>query len=287
MNQAAQPRWKKRVLWLLIGLVGLLVSALLLWLLTPVAHLFHPFESPAMAAARYSPRDAVGDLGGVPVTIPRHFAHFVEYEGDPDWGEKRQGPRPERTHQSKLVSFGYDTRFPDMAGESSRELIKDKSSYSIYTTPWISVGITTGNIYPGDGFLDRRTAVIGQSGKILRWEQYEQLPEPEHGLTVYAAAGIDPKTHAPYREDSFATDIFVHRDKRNRVDAYISCNNVKTGSQTCEHNFSLEPHMHAKVYVSYRRTQLPHWYEIQQAVTQQILGFTALPADAATAAAKP
>ena len=77
-----------------------------------------PFQPPEMAAAQFATRNMVGDLGGVPVAIPRHFANYVEYEGDPGFGEKRIGPRPERTHASKLTSFGFDVRFPDMAGVS-------------------------------------------------------------------------------------------------------------------------------------------------------------------------
>ena len=233
----------------------------------------NPFMPPEMAAAQYAPRDVVGDLGGVPVTIPRHFANFVEYEGDPGWGEKRKGAVPQRTHQSKLTSFGYDVRFSDMAGLSSPELRKDKASYSSGVTPWISVGINTGSSYPGDGFLDRSTSYIGKSADILKYQQYEQLPGKEHGLTVYAAAGVDPKTNMPYREDTDAHDIFVHRDKSNRVDTYINCSNRNVRAPPCKHNFSLEPHMHAEVYVIYRRSLLPQWQEIQQAVRQQILGF--------------
>lgn len=283
MNKVVKSRWRKCALWLLIGLLGL-VGLLLLtwWRLLPGALLANPFEPPEMAAAHYAPRDTKGDLGGVPVTIPRHFADFVEYDDDPGWGEKRKGTQPERTYQSKLRSFGYYTRFPDMAGESSGELIKDKRSYSIYTTPWISVGITTGSDYPGDGFLDRRATYIGKEGISSKYEQYVQLPESEHGLTVYAAAGIDPKTNQPYREHTDAHDLFLHRDKANRVNSYIDCSNRLGGSsQPCTHNFSLEPHMHAKVYVSYRRSMLPHWQEIQHAVTQQILGFKAQPTNTA------
>jgi hypothetical protein len=139
MAEFTKHRRGKYLFWLLIGLLGL-AGVLLLVLLrfAPTGFLANPFESSEMAAAHYSPRDVVGDLGGVSVTIPSHFANFVAYEGDPGWGEKRKGPQPERSHQSKLISFGYYTRFPDMAGESSRDLIKDKRGYSIYTSPWIS-----------------------------------------------------------------------------------------------------------------------------------------------------
>jgi len=266
-------KWFKRITLALL----ILIAPVLIFIIYVVSQssflLSNPFEPPEMAAAKYASRDVVGDLGGVPVNIPRHFANYVEYEGDPGWGEKRKGPRPQRTHQSKLTSFGYYTRFPDMAGESSPELIKDRSSYSIHTTPWVNVGITTGSIYPGHDFLDRFSASMINSSS--RYDQYKQLPKTEHGLTVYAAEGIDPKTNKPYREHEHAKDVFLHRDHTNRVDTYIDCSNRLGGSQPCEHSFSLEPHMHAKVYVKYRRTQLPHWKEIQQAVTQQILGFKA------------
>ncbi len=271
-----QSRFSGFVLWPLIGSLAVMSTVLLaMWLRSVSTAAFNPFEPPAMAAAKYSPHDVVGDLGGVPVTIPSYFANFVEYENDPGWGEKRQGSSPERTHQSRLRSFGYDVRFPDMAGRSSPELIKDSSSYSSSTTPWISVGINTGSHYPGDGFLDRVTANIGNIGHILKYEQYEKLPDQSHGLIVYAAAGMDQKTNKPYREHDNAKDIFVHRDKTNRVDAYIKCSNRNVPAPPCTHDLSLEPYMHAKVYVSYRRSLLPQWQEIQQAVTQQILGFKA------------
>ena len=268
-------KWLKRIILAILILIAPMLIFCLYFVFTMPFLLWNPFEPPEMAAAKYASRDVVGDLGGVPVNIPRHFANYVEYEGDPGWGEKRKGPRPQRTHQSKLTSFGYYTRFPDMAGESSTELIKDKRSYSIHTTPWIDVGITTGNIYPGDGFLDGFSASMINSSS--RYDQYKQLPKTEHGLTVYAAEGIDPKTNKPYREDTYAKDIFLHHDKTSRVDTYISCSNRVGTSQLCRHLFILKPHMHAKISVQYRRTQLPHWQEIQQAVTQQILGFKAAP----------
>jgi hypothetical protein len=108
-----------------------------------------------MAAAQYTRKDVVGDLGGMPVTIPRHMAEFVEYEGDPGWGEKRHGPRPERTHASKLTSFGIQFRYPDMVTLSNAEMWQDKKSKSIFVTDWMDIGVTTGNRYAKDGFLDR------------------------------------------------------------------------------------------------------------------------------------
>ena len=127
----------------------------------------NPLFPSEMNAAKYAKQEfVIGDLGGVPVRIPHYFANYVEYDGDPGFGEKRKGTVPERTYQSKLASFGFKVRFPDMAGLSSPEMWKDYEKYSDYNwkdyydpiksiTPWIRVGFRSGEIYPGDGFLDR------------------------------------------------------------------------------------------------------------------------------------
>ena len=47
----------------------------------------------------------IGDLGGVPVEMPRDSVRLVEYNGDPDWGESFEGAVPERTYDSKISSF--------------------------------------------------------------------------------------------------------------------------------------------------------------------------------------
>jgi hypothetical protein len=257
---------------LLLSLLACIVAAVgVLWFKYTSTKIFGPLQPPEMAAAQFAARDVVGDLGGIPVTIPRHFANYVEYEGDPGWGEKRKGPRPERTHASRLISFGFKVRFPDMAGLSSPALEADKLQQTIYNTTWIRVGVITGNIYPGDGFLDRRsTYIINEPGRQFL---YEMLPHVQNDLTVYVPAGIDPQTKLPYREHRNAEDIFLHRDKTGRVDAYISCSNLPHEAAPCKHSFSMEPYMKAQIHVSYRRGLLPEWQQIQNSVTQLIMGF--------------
>jgi hypothetical protein len=276
MNQPIKLRWGRRLLWLLIGMLGLMWLLLFLWWRSaPAALPSNPFEPPEMAAAHYASRDVVGDLGGMPVTIPRHFADLVEYNGDPGWGEKRKGHRPERTHASKLSSFGFYVRLPDMAGLSSEELRLHKKNQKMRDTMWISVGLNLGERYPGDGFLDRLTNAMGKPGNILKYEQYEQLPDRLYGLTVYAAGGVDPKSNKPYREDTDAHDIFVHRDDAGKVDTYIRCSNRNVPAPPCTQYISLEPNLKADIYISYRRGLLPEWQQIQTSVTQLILSFRA------------
>ncbi len=229
-----------------------------------------PFLPPQAEAARHAARDVVGDLGGVPVTIPRHFANFVTYEGDPGIGKRREGPQPERTHASKLIGFGFPVRFPDMAGLSSPELRADKQKQSIYNTMWINVGVTTGKNFPGTGFLDRQVSYINKPGEQFR---YEILPQLQDGLTVYVPVGTDPRTGQPYRDHPNAEDIFLHRDKDGHVDTHIRCSNRPHKAAPCVQSFSLEPHMKAEMYVKYRRDLLPEWNRIQVAVGKLVYGF--------------
>jgi hypothetical protein len=234
----------------------------------------NPLYPPKMAAAKFSDYDVRADLGGMLVKIPSHFANYVEYNGDPGFGEKRVGPKPVRNQYSKLTSFGFEVRFPDMAGLSSPKLRKNKESYNIYNSPWIDVGITTGAIYPGDQFLDRLTkATVEIPNYILLYANYEKLPLKEHGLTVYAAKGIDRKTKEPYRKNDFAHDIFIYRNKIGEVETYIECSNRAGTPQPCKHSLNLEPKAKAEVYIIYNRKLLPEWKNIQQSVRQLIFSF--------------
>ncbi len=277
-NPLIKPRFRlsRFVFWSLLGLFGLILAcafAFVLWLKfnDPVVVPGNPFFPPEMRQAQHASRDVVGDLGGMPVKIPRHFAEFMTYNDDPAFGEKRKGPIPPRTQASKIRSFGYYVRFPDMAGQSSPELRADKRRQSQYENMWISVGVTTGKNYPGDGFLERRASYF-LSPENSR--PYEKLPHKEHDLEVYALKGIDPKTQLPRRQHDSAEDVFVHRDANGKVDAYISCGHrPNMVAALCSHSLSLEPGVQAKLSLMYRRGLLPDWAAIQSAATQHVLNF--------------
>lgn len=244
------------------------------------------FQPPEMAAAQYSSKDVVGNLGGLPVRLPHYAVHLVEFDGEPSWGKsKNSAPRTDATG---IKSFGFYTRYPDMQMIDSYATEKEQKSQSIYTTMWLSVGVTSGEIYPKDGFLDRRFSCLVPSTAPPRcntvwWgNDYERLPKPEHSLTVYALKGVEPKSGQPAREDkTFANDVFVAKDKQGRVRTYISCSNVGHEAAPCGHDFSMEyDGMHALVYLKYRRGLLPHWQDIQTKVTQAMLGFVVQPTPA-------
>ena len=233
------------------------------------------FVHPSGTSESQSSKDKlVADLGGMHVEIPHYFAMNVEYDGDPGWGEKKKSPLLEKTGLPKLRSFGFDVRFPDMAGLSSPEMYQDKRKTSIFKTTWFRVGINTGEDYPGDEFLERRADhLLIVDNTTPHFMIYKKLDQSEFGLTVYVPTGIDPKNNKPYRQDEFAKDVFIFRDDTGKVQAYISCSNQPGQSASCQHSFKLKSPVRAKIYMSYRRGLLPEWQKIQESVNNLILSF--------------
>lgn len=218
----------------------------------------------------------VAELGGMRVEIPYFFARYFEFNGDPGWGEKKSFFSKKSEGLRKLRSFGFDVRYPDMAGLSSPEMERDKSKTTIFKTMWISVGVNTGEIYPGDGFLDRIVnRVLNVDEHTSKFRIYEKLPFWNYGLTLYAPAGIDPETKKPYRLHDFAEDIFIYRDDSGKVITYIKCSNTPGKSAPCRQVFELQGAANAKIYFSYRRDLLPEWKEMQGSIGKLILSFEA------------
>jgi hypothetical protein len=226
-----------------------------------------PFE---MKVAQYTPKDVVGNLGGMKVVIPRHYAEFVEYDEDPPaFSGGRKGPTPERTFDSRLRSFGMDVRFPDMKGLENDQIREEKRRQPIQKRMWLYVGIITGERYPGDGFLDRLASRVYKPGDYW-WDSYERLPDDTHGLEMHVAAGLDPSTGKARREskDIDVKDIYIHRNASGKVDTYIDCRIV-----SCDMSFSLEPEAHVDVIVDFRRALLPEWQKIRASVRDLLLSF--------------
>jgi len=247
------------------------------------------FQPPEMAMARYTPKDVIGDLGGMKVRIPRHYAEYVEYDGDPGFGEKRKGPRPERTFDSRLTSFGIEVRFPDMKGLENAQLREEKRRQPLREKTWIRIGINAGEIYPGDGFLDRRTNstlfnVYSPEMKGHWLFTYERMPDDEYDLEVWRLSGTDPRTSKPARESDSTRDIYIHREPSGNVDVYIGCGrpSVPSGIGTCNLETSLAPKAQVAVRVSFRRELLPEWKRIQQSARDLLLSFEVDPSPITT-----
>jgi len=274
---ASAPPRKRRGRWViyLLACVVLLLGGFAWLLLSVSSASLGGFGTPQMAAAQYTPKDVVGDLGGMPVTIPRHMAEFVEYEGDPGWGETRKGPVPERTHQSRLTSFGVQFRYPDMATLSSPEMWADKKSKNIYVTDWMLFGAKAASSYYGAGWLDRMTnrTIDFPLSKQYVYVRQEHL---EYGLQKYILINRDtgkPDSRMPGVTSDL---VFIAKDERGRAIAYIECSAVKHRAAPCSHYFGLESRgVAAVVRVGYRRPLLEHWKDTQAKVADMVMGFKA------------
>lgn len=226
-----------------------------------------------MAIAEQRSRAVVGDLGGTPVTVPGAVARFVQYEGDPELGQRRLGPPPERNHQSRILSFGLRLRFPDMATTEQYANWKDMQDTPLSNSNWISVEVASGRRYPGPGFLDRLTdAIVSVRGKYW-FTRYIEVPSSIKGLRAYEVEGIDPTSARPWREDKTAQDVFIARDSKGFVKTYITCSNGEVGA-SCQQTWSMESDgMHVKLTTHYRRGLLDKWKSIQLTVTEKIKSF--------------
>jgi hypothetical protein len=276
-------RWLTH-LFIIVGLVIALPFIYMSWRVFIALNGFQPLE---MAAAQHTPRDVVGDLGGMKVRIPRHYAEYVVYDGDPGFGEKRKGPRPQRTFESRLRGFGMDVRFPDMKGLENAQIREEKRRQPLQEYSWLYIGINAGEHYPGDGFLDRRTERTllqyqphTPEGKENWLFTYERMPEDEHGLEVWRLSEIDPRTGRPARENSSARDIYIHRDASGKVETFISCKHrsVPGGIGTCNAGTHLEPKAKSVVEINFRRGLLPEWQKICQSARDLLMSFEVDPA---------
>ncbi|MBE0442439.1 MULTISPECIES: hypothetical protein [Gammaproteobacteria] len=219
----------------------------------------------------------IGDLGGVPVEIPRESVHLLQYNGDPGWGEARVGPIPERTYESKIFSFGFDIRYTDGTiydGPNGKMYREYRQQEGLPDSPWVSVGVSSGKMYHGPGGIDR------MGGGTLRGSSvydptatYAKLPETQFGLEVYASPGIDPETNTPWRENKYAEDVFIQRDGAGAIITYIKCSNRDVRHPPCIHRFDLEPEMGLDVRVSYSRHVLKDWQQIERVVRKAVLNF--------------
>lgn len=277
-NTAAPPASTKRrgrwVIGVLITLIALFLGVLgFLGYLSGIG--VNGFMPPEMATAYYTPKDVIGDLGGMPVKISRHIPVMVEYDGDPGWGEKRKGPPPERTHASRLASFGAEVRYPDMATLSTPELWKEFENKRLYNHKWLALVLESGSRYPGHGFLDRR--FVGMMERPYRdYALYKSLPSPIKGLELFVASGINQRTGQPWRYEYPGGDIYIHRNREGKVMTFISCT-FRSGLQryaTCTQDWSMENHaLGIKLTANYIPDLLPYWQDIQERVSRFVLDF--------------
>lgn len=262
--------------WYLLGFALLLILFMLgVWeLQTKYADI--DTRSPEEAYQSRSPY--IGELGGVPVTIPHYFISSpVEYDGDPSFWSGKFHTRPaqsKRTHSSKMNSLTIITHYPDMIGRKT--LVLENEWWKSLDSPqsqWINIMLTSGENYHKDGL--QRIAEGAIEPKPSSDGGYTRMPDQIIGgkkMEVYIALGKVPETGEPYRETKF--DLFIDRDeKTRRIKTYIKCSHRNVPRPPCHHYLDLQPKMAVEASVSYPRQMLPEWQGIEAKSKELIYSF--------------
>ncbi|MBK7326164.1 MAG: hypothetical protein IPI89_08530 [Propionivibrio sp.] len=222
----------------------------------------------------------VGDVGGVPFSIPRTVAKWVEYDDKAQNQQERKALPDERTRttQDKLASFAFTTHFPDMELETPevRRREREYSKETMFNTTWIDVGIHSHSATGKDALGLERSVQDIPSALNYRGPgfAYQRQPELVHGLIAYypvrKVTSVQGKVMWSPVEDH---SLYYHLDETGKVDAYIRCAFVKHDATPCSHYFYLLPTMVAEARLTYRHGLLSRWQEIQNSVRRIILGF--------------
>lgn len=253
---------------LILILLGLPIGLFVVWIL----YLWIEIQVNRWWRSTEPNAPVIGNLGGVPVAIPREYARFVEYDADPHFMEKKWRSRPKRTFESGLRSFGFEVRYPDMA--SAR--FKTKADENIRTTMWMRVGITSGEFYgDGKGLERRKSSLFNRKSAYF---VYEPLPGKTHGLIGYTPVG--PGINVAARDlasglgaSIIDSNVYYHEDEYGQVTTFIKCGNMTHSADRCEQSFYLSGRMKGHISVNYRKELLPYWQEIQKSVADIFYGF--------------
>ncbi|WP_394211447.1 hypothetical protein [Psychrobacter piscatorii] len=223
-------------------------------------------------------KNYVGDLGGVPVDMPKNLVQFVSYNGDPTFGNKREHPRPMRDYDSKINGFAFDLRYTDNTtldtnDKGLKNAYRRDNKRNLGDNPWVSVIVHSGDSMTVPNPVHRIGYGTISATDVHPVYQYEPLNETQFGLEVYAQPGIDPVTNKPWREDRDAKDVFLRRDKTGQIITHIECYNRDVPRPPCSQFFDLGPQRNLSIKANYSRYNLADWQKIENLVRQQLLSF--------------
>ncbi|MFX1679003.1 hypothetical protein PV762_07200 [Mitsuaria sp. CC2] len=242
--------------------IGLFVVALLLAACGDGDRTVSPSASSASASSS-PPRQVHARFGGALVSIPAEFAQGVEYDGEPTWKPVPGDAGERRGNDPKIKSFGFEFRYPDKTGPANKAAAQERARLSPADSPWIFVGLKSGELYPGPGGVQRIAAGVLNTPDPRTGAAYARAAQDTCGLETYVLQG---ELTQAQRED--AKDIFVARDGTGQARTFLECSNRSVRSAPCTQRFDLEPRLHASVYLLYPRTQMCEWSGIQQATRE-------------------
>ena len=218
--------------------------------------------------------DTIGKLGTYSISIPAGVIDgWARYMGDPgDFADpkiKARYQRPPESYDLPIESFGFLYRITDgdvytSFRQTQQDYRHDNETLIPYGKPfpWASVSVygqydakvaLNFNSYVQEGF---------KISKEISNIDYIQQPQPLYGLTVYRANnGIDPETGEPWKSDTLTKDRMIKKDQAGNIKTYIDCQFTQH-INSCHHMFYNDD-WHIQVWISYSRTYLPQWQEME------------------------
>ncbi|PIT17482.1 hypothetical protein BGI32_02545 [Snodgrassella alvi] len=217
--------------------------------------------------------DTIGKLGTQSISIPAGVIDgWARYMGDPgDFADpkiKAKYQRPPKTYDLPIESFGFLYRITDgdvytSFRQTQQDYRRDNETLIPYGKPfpWASVSVygqydaapLNFNFTVQDDF---------RVSKEVTSIDYIQQEQPLYGLTVYKANnGIDPETGELWKSDTLTRDRMIKKDQAGNIKTYIKCE-FTHHKNFCRHMFYNDD-WHIQVWISYNRTYLPQWQEME------------------------
>jgi hypothetical protein len=240
----------------------------------PVQQVPEPFRNQD-SRGRY---DTIGKLGTHSISIPAGVIDgWARYVGDPgDFADpkiKAKYQRPPKTYDLAIESFGFKYRITDgdvytSFRQTQQDYRHDNETLIPYGKPFPWADVSAYGVYGAAPLnFNAYVQIIFRSAKEVTNFDYIQQEQPLYGLTVYKANnGIDPKTSEPWKSDVNAEDILLKKDQAGNIKTYIDCQFTQH-INSCSHMFYNDD-WHIQVRMSYSRTYLPQWQEMEGRVMQ-------------------
>jgi hypothetical protein len=220
--------------------------------------------------------DTIGKLGTQSISIPAGVINgWARYVGDPgDFADpkiKAKYQRPPKTYDLPIESFGFLYRITDgdvytSFRQTQQDYRRDNETLIPNYLPFPWADVSAYGVYGAAPLnFNAYVQIIFRSAKEVTNFDYIQQEQPLYGLTVYKANnGIDPKTSEPWKSDANTKDILLKKDQSGNIKTYIDCQFTQH-INSCSHMFYNDD-WHIQVRMSYSRTYLPQWQEMESRV---------------------
>lgn len=216
--------------------------------------------------------NVTGVIGGVPVSIPQKYAHFLEFNGGHNFFDNKKNMEMPKTDKKPIRSFGFRVSRNEMAKLSlvDKFLPEKKSDQKAS----ILIGVAAGEQYSGDNFAEVMAHTAGE-----RFEHYYEISsDSENDLEHYIPVDVDAKKRIENKHPNFNDkDIYLHKNDNGKIDTYIECNNNNSDSAPCVMEFSMSPDLQAAISINFSRFDIPYWLQMRKTVTNLIFGFKVAP----------